>query len=253
MDRRIPLEPFPPSEYLADEMEARGWTQEELAEILGRSRGHVNRLMQGKTAITAETSHQLASAFGTSAEQWMNLQVSYELALAAKETREISRRAELYRKAPIKDMTRRGWIRSDRSVDRLESSVCSFFGITSIDEEPSIRAAAKKSTDYGIDTPAQVAWFCRVRQLARCVMASTYAPASFEAMVSEIKKLAAYPEDARRIPGVLASFGVRLVIVEHLPKTRIDGGFCLARRNVARRCRVATHRQNRKPLAHPRA
>ena len=33
---RTPAEVFPPGEFLADELEARGWTQTEFAEIIGR-------------------------------------------------------------------------------------------------------------------------------------------------------------------------------------------------------------------------
>jgi HTH-type transcriptional regulator/antitoxin HigA len=42
-------------------------------------------------------------------------------------------------------------------------------------------------------------------------------------MIAELKKLTAHPEDLRRVPKVLAEFGIRLVLIEHLPKTRIDG------------------------------
>ena len=101
MDRRISLVPVHPGEYLADELDARDWTQDDLAEVMGRSRIHINRLVQGKTAVTPESAHELAKAFGTSAELWMNLQVAYELATASKENRDIERRAKLYTKVPI--------------------------------------------------------------------------------------------------------------------------------------------------------
>ena len=79
-----PAEPFLPGEYIKDEMEARDWTQDDLAEVMQLSRRQVMDLIQGKPGITADTAHRLASAFdGQSPETWMNLQTSYELALAA--------------------------------------------------------------------------------------------------------------------------------------------------------------------------
>src|SRR6266404_4569160 len=224
MERRISLEPVHPGEYLADELEARGWTQDDLAEVLGRSRNHINRLVQGKTAVTPESAHELAKAFGTSAELWMNLQVSYELAAAAKENRDIERKAKVYVKAPIRDLVKRGWLPPLDGVEDMENKVCKFLKIPTIDAESGLKVAARKSTSYVADTPAQIAWFRRAEQLRQCVGAAAYKDDAFPDLVSELKKLAAYPEDARRVPKLLADFGVRLVLLEHLPKTKIAGG-----------------------------
>jgi HTH-type transcriptional regulator / antitoxin HigA len=74
-----PAEAFPPGEYLRDELEARGWTQTQFARIIGRPLQVVNGIVNGKTAITAQTAKEIAAAFGTSADLWMNLQGSYDL------------------------------------------------------------------------------------------------------------------------------------------------------------------------------
>ena len=91
----VPSEPFPPGEYLKDELDARGWTHEDLASVVGISRRQVINLIQGKSGITPDTAHALAEAFGQNAQTWMNLQVSYELALAAQKDRGIKRRADI--------------------------------------------------------------------------------------------------------------------------------------------------------------
>lgn len=76
---RVPAEVFHPGEFLRDELEARGWTQADLAEILGRPLKTVNEVIVGKKAITPETARGLAAAFGTSAQFWMNLESAYQL------------------------------------------------------------------------------------------------------------------------------------------------------------------------------
>ncbi len=74
-----PAEVFPPGEYLRDELEARGWTQTRFARIIGRPLQTVNGIINGKIRITAQTAKEIAAAFETSAELWMNLQKSYDL------------------------------------------------------------------------------------------------------------------------------------------------------------------------------
>jgi HTH-type transcriptional regulator/antitoxin HigA len=176
-----------------------------------------------RAGITPETAIALAEAFGQEAKTWMNLQVSYELALAAKKDRDTARRAKIYGKMPIRDAKRRHWIPDVSQTEDLEKAVLDFLSIPTLDDVPQYSVAARKSTEYGIENPAQCAWYARVRQLAEGAPASSYDPANFESGVSELLKLAAYPEDVRRVPRVLGDMGVRLVLVEKLPKSKIDG------------------------------
>ena len=52
---RIPAEIFPPGEFIREELEARNWTQGDLAEILDRPLQLVNEIVLGKRSITPET------------------------------------------------------------------------------------------------------------------------------------------------------------------------------------------------------
>jgi HTH-type transcriptional regulator/antitoxin HigA len=80
MKRFVPAETFPPGEFLRDELDARGWTQVEFAEMIGRPPRAVNEIIAGKRSITPETAHEFADAFGTSAQLWMNLETAWQLA-----------------------------------------------------------------------------------------------------------------------------------------------------------------------------
>lgn len=81
--RRIPAEVFPPGEFVRDELEARGWTQADLAVILNKPLPAVNEIIAGKKAITPETAQALGDAFGVGPEFWLNLESAYRLSLAA--------------------------------------------------------------------------------------------------------------------------------------------------------------------------
>ena len=133
---RTMAEVFPPGAYIKEELEAREWTQAELAEILGRPPRLVSEIITGKRSISPETARGLAAAFGTTPQLWMNLESSYQLSRVKNDDSAVARRARLYEKAPVKEMVRRRWIEASSSVDVLEKRVFDFFGLQSIDEEP---------------------------------------------------------------------------------------------------------------------
>jgi HTH-type transcriptional regulator / antitoxin HigA len=219
----VPAEPFPPGEYIQDEIDARGWAIDDLAEVTGISRRQLINLIQAKSGITPETAKALAEAFGQEAQEWMNLQAAYELACSAQEDRGIARRAKIFAKAPIRELKRRGWIADTNDIDELEQNLCRLLSIGSIDEQPNLAVAAKKGTSYDADTASQIAWYCRCRELAVGVGAAKYTDANWEPGVSELMSLCEREEDVRLVPKLLADIGIRLVLVQHLRQTKVDG------------------------------
>ena len=53
-----------------------------LAKKLGVPRTRIERIVKGQTSITPDTAFRLAKAFKTTPLYWMNMQTSYDLALA---------------------------------------------------------------------------------------------------------------------------------------------------------------------------
>jgi HTH-type transcriptional regulator / antitoxin HigA len=86
-----PFRPVSPGEILRDELEARGWSQKELAEKISRPYQAVNEIIRGRKQITAATALSLSSALGTSAEFWMNLESNYRLDIARRKLRQRKR------------------------------------------------------------------------------------------------------------------------------------------------------------------
>jgi addiction module HigA family antidote len=74
-----PAREITPGRILTRELEARGWTQKDLAGIMGRPTQAINKIVKGTKQITPETALELAEAFGTSAELWTNLEAQYRL------------------------------------------------------------------------------------------------------------------------------------------------------------------------------
>ncbi len=229
MNERVPAEGFAPGEFIREELEERGWTQADLAVILGRTVAAVNEIITGKRGITPESARGLAAAFGTTAQYWMNLSSLYQLWLLREREAfggdEVARRAKLYSKAPIKDMLKRGWIESSSNVDVLEQQVKSFLEIASLDDEPQQLAyAARKATSYCVDTPEQLAWLFRAKHLARIPSArARFSTSLLENVLGQLKSLIASVEEVRCVPRILADAGIRFLVIEHLPHSRIDG------------------------------
>jgi HTH-type transcriptional regulator/antitoxin HigA len=224
MADRIAAEVFPPGDFILEELESRGWTQIDLSEILGRPPQLVNEIVLGKRSITPETAKGLADAFGTSAQFWMNLQAAYQLSKTQNADEAVSRRAKVYAKAPIKEMVRRGWLEPSENVAVVEKRILDFFQIKSLDEEPTLWPhAARKSTSYDSINQFQLSWLCRARHLAKAVEAETFTDKSFNRGLQNLRKLLLEPEDVRLLPRVLAESGIRFLVIEHLPHTRIDG------------------------------
>jgi HTH-type transcriptional regulator/antitoxin HigA len=224
MTEYSPAETFSPGEYLKEELEARGWTQTDLAAILGRPIRLVNEIIMAKRGISPETATGLAKALGTSAEVWLGLDAAYQLSKIETPDDVVERRARLYSMAPIKEMIRRHWIEESESIDVLERQVLDFFGKTSFDEEfATLAHAARKSTSYETVTPAQAAWMAKARQLAPAVSARTYSRGVIGDLITELHSLMHAPEEARLVPRLLADAGIRFLVVEPLPTTLIDG------------------------------
>ncbi len=75
--------PIHPGEILKNEfLDDLGITPYALSKNTGIDRGNLSRMINGKSAITADTALRLARFFGTSADSWMNLQSRYDLEVA---------------------------------------------------------------------------------------------------------------------------------------------------------------------------
>lgn len=221
MKDRKPAEVFPPGEFIREELEERGWTQADLAKIMGRPLPAVNSIILGKRSVTPDTAVELGSAFGTSAELWLNLESAFQLSKVNVEGQEpIRERAKLFESAPVKDLERRAWIKTTRKIVDLQAELLKFFDVP---EVAKFRAAAKSSVQSNELTPEQFAWCVRALTLARSVPAQRFTRNSLESGISKLRSLADFPENVRHVPKCLSEMGIRLVVVEHLPKSKIDG------------------------------
>jgi len=224
----IPAEAFPPGELVREELAERGWTQADLAEILGVSERLVSEVVGGKRGISAGTAQGLAAAFGTSAQFWLNLESSYRLyreAQSGTRMESVSRRARLFSIAPVNEMLKRGWLPPSSNIEVLERHFCEFFEISNIDETPTfVPHAAKKSGSYEAVSSSLMTWLHRARQLANAsVPTGTFKADSVARIVAKLGGLLQAAIETRNVARILSDHGIRFVIAEPISKTKLDG------------------------------
>lgn len=212
-----------PGDEIRKELHKRGWTQDVLSQVLRLHLPAINQIIQGKRAITPDIAVALGAAFGDGPEKWMQLESAYRLSLAKLNPDPVHRRAKLYTYAPIKDMQRRSWIKQVDDINEQEQIVCKFFEINSLDEEPVINAAMREATRSLELNPSQKAWCFRAKHLAKALRIGTFNKTTLHKILPQLRELAIYPEEVRHVPKILAEYGIRFLVIEPLPSSRIDG------------------------------
>ncbi|MBI3910661.1 MAG: HigA family addiction module antidote protein [Armatimonadetes bacterium] len=221
--------PVPPGEILREELDERGWTQREFAEILGKPLQAVNEILAAKKAITPDTALALSAALGTSAELWVNLQANYDLALARSRAQDegVSRRAALRdalrEAAPYKEMMKRGWIKTATVLDEIEAELRRFFGGDAPAPSLALQTQLKRTLTRSPDPAALAAWLRRVELLAQEQNAAAYDERRLAHLAPTLPRLSIRKEGPDRLLATLAEHGVRVVIERHLPRTYVDG------------------------------
>jgi HTH-type transcriptional regulator / antitoxin HigA len=221
-------EVFPAGEYLRDELEERGWTVTEFAEILARPVQVVSEILNGKKEITTDTAVSIAEALGTSPELWLNLQTSHRL-FQQRQRRSsiltpIARRARLRGLLPLAEARQRGWVSKSDDLDVLEREVQALLEIDSLEVGPQFAVAARRSNSSDPLTLEQTAWLAHIRAVA--------VPRSLPNLdLSALADLAvSLPYELRHGPSVLPKTigmfeecGVALIFSEGLRGGKLDG------------------------------
>lgn len=221
-------EAFPAGEVLADELDARGWTQAEFADILGRPAQFVSEIIAGKKEITRESAAQIGAALGTSAELWLNLQDSYFLWRQGQDSRaqenldDVRLRARLKELAPIAVLRRHGFVIGDTPREQARE-LCELYRIDDIYDEPGILVAARRAKSDDTVSSTQAAWIACVRHRAELTQIGKFSRVGLERLAERLTRLIKTADDFLNLPSMFADVGVHLAYVEAFPSSKMDG------------------------------
>lgn len=222
-----------PGRHLADELEARSLSPEELAELVRPSPGHIKRVLRGRASISGRFADDLEQALGIPAHVWCRLQGFYDETLARLAADpDIRRDIKLLGEIPWREFIKQGWIQDlGTDIERVGELRTLYDADTLRDVKRSELAVAFRITARtSVDPWALAAWLQQgewqaiERRLAEhSELAETFEPALFEKNLRRIRRLtdseAFWPE----IRSLCAQAGVHLEYVPHIPRSGANG------------------------------
>ena len=186
-------------------MEERGWTQDDLALIVGKSRQAISEIVSGKNGIGLEMATLLAAAFGNSPQDWLKIDQSYRLWMIDQDTGEVQQMSALFAAAPVREMVKRGWIGPAKTASELRAELTTFFESDPIEQGISLPVATRRTMKLPSLTHAEIAWCFRARQLARSLLVEPFSADRLPKAKSALRRLATHPKEARHVPRTLAA------------------------------------------------
>lgn len=220
----------PPGAVLDEHRDLAGLTQAELAQRLGFSPKHVNRLLAGQEPVTPDTALKLEAVFGLPARVWLGLEARYREHLArASEQQALAAELPWLDRLPHRALAKLGWIPGGLRGHELVRALRAFFCVGSLEYLPDVwgevQAAYRKAAAFQSHEWALLAWLAQGERQAERLHCAPFDAAALRAALPEIKGFS-------RLSGVefvdpliarLASVGVALVFVPTPDGARVCG------------------------------
>lgn len=212
----------PPGDTIEDALEEQGMTQAEFAKRSGFSKKHVNGLIKGNVAITAETALRLEAVLGAPAAFWLRREMEYREDLARKKMLdEAEAHVDWLQEFPLSDMIKFGWIRQRRNKALQVVELLHFFGVVSVQAwsqqiahlAPAFRASEKFSRKRG----AVSAWLRKAEIEARKLRLQPFDRARLLEFIPELRLLTKEADPDVFVPALQQLCGNCGVAVVFLP------------------------------------
>lgn len=223
-----------PGTLIADEIEARGLKQKDVAMELGVANTYLNEVIKGKRAITADFALLLEKSFGISAEYWMRFQTQYEIDQARLKVKLIERTEsiELWQLikqfVPVSIFTKLGLLSS--SLKENISLIWEIYEVNSISDLSLCVSTNKdgrlyKKSEKLINDQINIfAWSKLAQWKAKSEIIGAFQPQRKEEIISELKTLFFNNSDViGETKRILNNYGIKFFILEKFDHSPIDG------------------------------
>ena len=212
-----------PGDLIKELLTKHGWTQDDLAAIMNRSRQSVNEMISGKTSLTPENAKALSIAFDNSFDTWWMLEGKFRESMLTNPRLEEGKRLSILKLAPIEHMQKRGWLSKDKTLDELEPELKEYYETDDLERDFELPMAFKRTVKESKLNRPELAWAFRVKHLASMLPTGRFEDKRMDSLLMALRKLSAKSKAVHRVPDLLNSYGIRFVVVEPLPRAKIDG------------------------------
>lgn len=221
---------LPPGETLQEVLDERNMTQAELALRTGLSTKHVNQIVKGSAAISAETAVLLERATGVSANVWVRLESAYQVARSLDvESERLQESLDWLDQVPVTELRRRGWVSGAGDKVAQLREVFTFFGVSGLSTWQAVwqkPTAYRRSPAFTSDPGATAAWL-RIGEIkAAAVPTAPYDKSALVKALPELRALTASQDPAEWYPELgrlLAEVGVAVVVEREITGARVVG------------------------------
>lgn len=217
-----------PGEFIKEEMEARNWTNEDLAQVLGLNPKTISELLNNKQRVTIDTAKVLSEAFGQSPQYWLNLDNNYRLRLKENNNEsDVEIKSKIYERMPVNDMVKKGWIRKFKDADELKNIFINFWQMDKFDLnslENLIVPHCRKSDAYeSLNKYFILTWTQKAKLSSEKFNAPDFNKKALRNLAKEITTYSVLKTGVSKFLTELNSTGVKFFSLSHLPRTSLDG------------------------------
>ncbi len=222
---------FGPGYFIHEQMELREWTQGDLAEVMGFTVKHLNKILQDKQPITLYMARILGEVFNTAAQYWINIDTGYRLWLTQEKTEEeieADIKGLIYERMPVKDMLAKGWLKPFKSAEELQVQVLGFWGWEKLDfsflDEHYLPCLTRKSEAYNqFNASYAITWYQKALNVAENFPHLPYKKQKLEKLYDSLHTYTVTEKGINQFIKDLAEIGVIFFVLPHLQKTYLDG------------------------------
>lgn len=216
----------PPGDTLAAILEERGMTQTELAERLGVSLKHVNRVVKGAASLSPEMALGLEKVLGASASFWMTREAHYQADRARQAERiELGDALEWAKRFPLSDLRGRPFFPRYAKGSELVEALLRFFGIAHPSQWRDPSVAYRKSRVFQSDPYALSTWLREGELAGAAVDCALYDEDRFVQVLQQVRPLTRLePEEWwPRLQLECAAAGVAVVVIDTYTGAKVNG------------------------------
>ncbi len=224
--------PQHPGNLIESEINARGWSQSDLAKMIEKPVSVVSDIINGKRNLTVELAYLFSLVLDISFDLLIKIDAYnqvYDTHMELEKKNKIEAMKTLGKLntiAPVRLMEKNKWIKKTKDLNNLKEEIMDFYGIDElVDDVADLKLnPSYRKSDYGyVNEVAVTAWSYRVNNLAEKIRVPEFSKDNIKDNIKKLVSLSKEVTNVSKVKDFLAGLGVKLVYQKHLPGTKIDG------------------------------